>query len=70
MHHAHAPFPIAPHHLLLNPPVQRALRSLLEGYEYALDLNCSAWDFAVALEFLFHLGQCDGQRDHENRDKK
>jgi len=41
--------PIAPH-------MQRALNLLLQGYEYAADLQCEVWEFAVEIRPLLEAG--------------
>ncbi|HEX7449147.1 MAG TPA: hypothetical protein VF306_16455 [Pirellulales bacterium] len=46
--------------IVLPDRVVRAMASLLESHDYARDLNCDAWDFAVELSALRRLGVTNG----------
>jgi len=40
----------------MTPPIQSAIVRLAEAYDYARDMQCDLWDFAVEIDVLTDIG--------------
>jgi hypothetical protein len=40
----------------MTPPIQAAIVRLAEAYDYARDMQCDLWDFAVEIDALTDIG--------------